>query len=205
MVAILRGGLGQTLSKRKKMYFVPAVLALMVYMIYPSFVLAGTVGAAAWVYLMFGGPKSNDRVRSRVRVEVAYRILSVKALAISGDYDDLTYDVHQTSTPDEFQNTILRSRLRDASGATSEGWQKFAKTIKRHSRPLLKADRNLLINLYKMIIVQITSQPSSRIEGSRSFLLSREKEDFARNLAKIWGIRPDTVNAIFSEQRVVLS
>ena len=187
------------------MYFVPAVLALMVLLIYPSFVLAALIAAFAWVYLAFGGSKSSERVSSRVRVEVAYRILSVKALAISGDYDELTYDVHQTSTPDEFQNTILRSRLRDAAGATSEGWRVFAKTIRRHSRPLLKVDRNHLINLYKMIIVQITSQPSSRLDGSRSFLLSPEKEAFARELAKIWSIRPATVQDVFSEQRVVLT
>lgn len=187
------------------MYFVPIVLALMVYMIYPSFVLAGVFGLMAWAYLRFGGPKSSDRVRSRVRVEVAYRILSVKALAISGDYDELTYDVHQTSTPDEFQNTILRSRLRDAAGATSEGWQIFAKRIKRHSRPLLKSDRNFLINLYKMIIVQITSQPSSRVEGSRHFLLNREKSEFIMNLAKIWGIRREMACQIITEQRVVMS
>ena len=187
------------------MYFVPVVLAVMVLLIYPSIVVATAIGAFAWIYLQFGGPKTGDRVRARIRVEVAYRILSVKALAITGDYDDLTYDVHQTSTPDEFQNTILRSRLRDAAGGTPEGWRFSAKTIKRNSRPLTKADPNFLINLYKMIITQITSQPSSRIENSRQFILDKKKAAFAAELAKIWGIPPGKVDSLLAEQRVIIA
>ena len=185
------------------MYSVPLVLALMVILIYPSLVIATTIAVAAWFYLQFGGPKSSDRVRARVRVEVAYRILSVKALAVSGDYDDLTYRVHETSTPDEFQNTILRSRLRDAAGATSDGWRRAAKTIKRNSRPLLKADPNHLRNLFTMIITQMTSQPSSRIANSRNFRLGPEKTAFVRELAKIWSIPVAAQDAILRQLSVV--
>jgi len=180
------------------MYFVPALIAAAIFLVFPSWTVALTLGGLAWLYLHFAGRKPRVAELSRIRIELAFRTLSVKALAISGDYDQITYDVHAVNTPDLAENSTLRALLRDAAGASHDGWRQAARRVKRACRK----DQEQLYDLLTGLVIQMTSQPSARSSRKGQYLLSDDKQRFLFDVAKMWGIGPKTLRGILANNSV---
>lgn len=183
------------------MYFVPALLAAAALLVYPSWTVALVVAILSWLYLRYAGSKPRAAELSRIRLELAFRTLSVKALAISGDYDQVTYDVHAVNTPDLAENSSLRALLRDAAGATHDGWKDAARRVRRGARK----DPAELHTLLTGLVIQMTSQPSARVAGGAHYVLSDEKQRFLMEVGKLWGIGPKTLRGILSQNHVAPS
>lgn len=181
------------------MYFVPILLAVMIYLAYPSMVIAGAVAALAWLYLTMAGSKPRREQLATIRRDLAYRTLSVKALAISADYDQTTYDVHAINTPDEPENSALRAKLRDAAAASRDGWKQAARRLRRETRK----DQRALLEHLSGIVIQLTAQPSARVAGSAHYRLDDEVQDFLVALGKIWGIGPRNVRDVLVRNQVM--
>jgi len=180
------------------MYFVPALIAATLFLAFPSWTVALTVAGLAWMYLTFAGRKPHAAELSRIRLELAFRTLSVKALAISGDYDQLTYDVHTSNTPDLAENSTLRALLRDAAGASHEGWKGAAKRVRKGARK----DQVELHALMTGLVIQMTSQPSARGGSTGNYVLTDEKQRFLKDVGKMWGIGPRNICGILIKNRV---
>lgn len=180
------------------MYFVPVLIAAAIFLAFPSLTVALGVGGLAWMYLQFAGRKPRAAELSKIRVELAFRTLSVKALAISGDYDQVTYDVHAVNTPDLAENSTLRAKLRDAAGVTHDGWKQAAKRVKRACRK----DQEQLYDLLTGLVIQMTSQPSARTTRKGQYHLSDEKQRFLVELAKMWGMGPKTLRGVLASNSV---
>lgn len=183
------------------MYFVPALFALATFLVLPSWVAAVSVGLFCWIYLQFAGRKPRAAELATIKTELAFRTLSVKALAISGDYDQITFDVHAVNTPDMMENSALRALLRDAAGATHDGWKQAARRVRQGARK----KPQMLHTLMTGLVIQMTSQPSARIPGSRYYKLSDEKQKFLMELGKMWGIGPRTLRGILEKNEVAPS
>lgn len=183
------------------MYFVPILLALMIYLAYPSMVIAGSVAGLAWLYLAFAGARPRREQLAHIRRDLAYRTLSVKALAITGGYDQTTYDVHAINTPDEPENSALRAKLRDAAAASRDGWKQAARRLRKETR----RDQRMLLDHLSGIVIQLTSQPGARVAGSRHYRLDDEVQDFLVDLGRVWGIGPRNVREVLVRNDVMPS
>lgn len=63
----------------------------------------------------------------------------------------------------------------------------------------------MLHTLMTGLVIQMTSQPSARIPGSRYYKLSDEKQKFLMELGKMWGIGPRTLRGILEKNEVAPS
>ena len=180
------------------MYFVPILFASAAMLIYPSWTVGGVVALLSWFYLQFAGRKLHREELSTITTELAFRTLSVKALAINGDYDDITYDVHQVNTPDLPENSIMRARLRNAAGASHDGWKEAARRVRRGA----KNDPAKLHTLLNGLVIQLTSQPSARTPVQGVYNLTKEVQLFLLEVAKMWGIGPNNLRSILDKRHV---
>lgn len=160
------------------MYFLPLLFALLSFLLYPSLLLAGTVGLLAWGYLVFAGEDVSTNQRAAMRGKIAFRILSVKLLRLNGNVDENTYHHHGQLTADEPENSELRSDLRNAAFPVGDGWEFWAKEVWQVYRrmPLTVLDR------YYSLFVQMANGQDGLSDESQRRLLQ---------IAKMWGIGPE--------------
>lgn len=175
-----------------KMYFMPFLVAVLALLLYPSLVLAVGLGLITAAYLRFGGRPVPRATMKLLNGQIAYRMLSVKLLALNGTSDADTYHVHAMLTPDEPENAELRGLLRDAAATTGAGWKSFARTV----RAVYGADPAQLLDRFEMLILQLRAQP----EG-----VTAETQDRLIHLAKQWKIGPQKARSFLTDNNVTLS
>ncbi len=174
------------------MYFVPVILAVCAMLLYPSVLLGAAIAALAWLYLSYGGIKISPQERLELRTKLAYRVLSVKVLAISGRFSEETYATHALVTSDDAENAVLRTRLRDAAGLTADGWEHPARVLGSSFR---KAPAELSKRL-GYLIAQIADQPMGTDEPSQIRIME---------IAKMWKLGPKHVRELFDKYRVEMA
>jgi hypothetical protein len=174
------------------MYFVPLLLAIAVLLAYPSMLLAAGLGLLAWIYLAHGGRKVSKNEAVEIRSHIAYRVLSVKLLAISGEFDETTYEMHALMTSDFSENAALRGTLRDCAGWRADGWEHSARVLASlyHNQP-----DQLSVRLHRLI-AQVMVQPGGNAEATQSRIV---------DVAKVWKLGPKHVRGLFSEQGVEMT
>jgi hypothetical protein len=174
------------------MYFVPAILAIAAMFVYPSILLGLGVAALAWLYLAYGGSKVSPAEALELRTKIAYRVLSVKTLAISGLFDEDTYSTHALVTSDDSENAALRTVLRDSTGWTPDGWEHPARVIGSSFR---KAPGELSKRL-GYLIAQIAAQPNGTQDAGQIRIME---------IAKMWGLGPKHVRELFEKNAVEMA
>lgn len=174
------------------MYFVPAILAIAAMFVYPSVLLGLGVAALTWLYLAYGGNKVTPAEMLELRTKIAYRVLSVKVLAISGQFDDETYRIHALVTSDDAENAALRTSLRDSTGRTPDGWEHPARVIGSAFR---KAPAELSKRL-DYLIAQIAAQPNGTQDAGQTRIME---------IARIWNLGPVHVRGLFDKNAVEMS
>ena len=168
------------------MYFVPILLALATMLVYPSVLLGVAVGALAWLYLAKGGSAVGRNRIDEIRTQLAYRVLSVKLLAVSGRLDDETYRQHGVLTVDYADNSQLRGSLRDCAGGRPDGWEDSAKLL----RSVFRKEPKQLSDRLRKLILQIAVQPGGLEDASQIRLME---------IAKVWNLGPKHVRGLFEE------
>lgn len=170
-------------------------------MVYPSTLLAVVVGVAAWLYLVRGGETPDPGDVAAVRGQIAYRVLSVKMMALNGVVDDDACEVHALATPDYVENSILRAKLRDAAAASPEHWQSAARTV----LAVYGAKAEDLVSRLNDLVVQVTAQPACIFHADGSSDLDERVQVRLMEVAKMWGIGPNRTRAVLEDNNVVLA
>lgn len=171
------------------MYFVPLILAVAAILAYPSPLLAAAVGGAAWLYLARGGSRIDPSEMLEMRTKLAYRVLSVKVLAISGRMDEQSYRIHALVTSDDAENAGLRTALRDSTGWTPQGWEHPARVLERNFRGA-PAELSRRVDY---LIAQIAAQPGGTSDASQERVME---------IAKTWSLGPVHVRGLFDKHGV---
>lgn len=170
-------------------------------MLYPSTVVAVVVGVAAWLYLVRGGETPDHGDVIAVRGQIAYRVLSVKTMALNGEVDDDACEVHALATPDYVENSILRAKLRDAAAASPEHWQGAAKAV----LSVYGAKAENLVSRLNDLVVQVTAQPACIFHSDGSSELDEKVQIRLMDIAKMWGIGPNRTRAVLEDNNVILA
>lgn len=169
------------------MYFLPILLAITAFLIYPSLLLAAGVGILTFAYFTFGGERLAARAKATARGQIAYRMLSVKILAMNGEIDENTYHAHALVTPDEAETSELRGQLRDAAATTGQGWKELARRLR------YIYDAETLVDRLDILLVQLNAQPGP---------ITPETEQRIIEIAKIWKIGPNTLRKLMNDSEI---
>lgn len=174
------------------MYFLPLLFGLVAFLLYPSILLSTGVAILVWSYLQFAGFRMDGGKRLKIRGQLAYRILSVKLLSLNGGMTDETYKHHAQLTPDEPETSELRSDLRNAAYSTGDGWEFWAREV----RKVYKRDPLVILDRYEILIVQLQNG-----EGG----LSDKSQDRLIQIGKMWGVGPNKAREFLADVAVTPS
>lgn len=181
--------------------YMPILVAVATMLIYPSMVLAFLLAMGTWAYLRYAGRKVDPAARASIEGKLAFRVLSVKFLAMNGEMDDAAFETHGHSTVDEPENSALRADLRDVASRTADGWQDAARRIAR----VYKDEPESRFNRLNLLIVQLTSQPGSRQIQNGFRHLPDEVQDNLIRVAKLWKIGPKRFRELLADNQVAPS
>ncbi len=171
------------------MFFLPILVALIAFFLFPSVLLAGTLGALVWLYLSFAGQSNTAKQKLIRRGQIAYRLLSVKLLTLNGDMNEDTYKVHGLLTPDAPETGELRNLLRNAAFTTGDGWKHWAHEVRR----VYKGNALEILDRFEMLVVQLKSSAAPVSDESQSRLIE---------IAKLWGIGPEKAREYLAEMEI---
>src|SRR3546814_1444611 len=160
--------------------------------LFRSYIAAGAVGLATAVYFRFAGQGVPEHTIKLLRGQIAYRILSVKLLSLSGEMDEATVSFHSQLTPDEPENSELRGLLRDASATSGDGLIDQARIV----RQIYGADPLQILDRLEMLVVQLAATPQGVTEESQARIVE---------VCKLWKVGPEKVLRIFEENQVQIS
>lgn len=175
-----------------KMYFMPILVAVLSLLLVPSPLLAVGLGLLVAAYLRFGGERVEPVTMKLLRGQIAYRLLSVKLLALNGPTDEDTYRVHGLLTPDQPENAELRGLLRDAAALTGAGWKGQARIV----RAVYGKEPAEIVDRYEKLLLQFRAQPVP---------VSADTEARMVELGKIWKIGPDKARHLFAKNGIEMS
>ncbi|QAY80126.1 hypothetical protein [Sphingosinicella sp. BN140058] len=170
----------------KKMFYVPVLAFVLAVLLVPSTVAAAVLALLVFAYLKYAGQPFNRADANNLRAQIAYRLLSVKLLALNGPMDDDTFDVHADIAPDEPQAAELRGKLREAAFAYPDDWAEYARQVYRAYRkdPVQLADR------LEFIVCQLRATPGN---------ISADSQDRLIQLAKSWKFGPEHVRGLLAK------
>lgn len=168
-------------------------------MVYPSAFLGLAVGLLVWLFLTRAGEKPEQSELARIRGQIAYRVLSVKLMALNGDVDDGSMEVHYLATADQPENSVMRALLRDAGGTTPDHWQSSARAV-----GAVYGAEDLLSRLNDLV-VQVTAQPSCVPVDEYSFRLDEAVQVRIMEIAKMWKIGPNRTRRVLEDNAVIVS
>ncbi|AXK44088.1 hypothetical protein [Erythrobacter aureus] len=171
------------------MFFLPILVALIAFLLFPSVLLAGGLGTLTWLYLTFAGQSNTSRDVLIRRGKIAYRLLSVKLLTLNGDMNDDTYKVHGLLTPDEPETAELRNLLRNAAFTTGDGWKHWAREVRR----VYKNEPTIILDRFEMLVVQLKASAAPVSDESQGRLVE---------IAKLWGIGPEKVREYLAKMEI---
>jgi hypothetical protein len=168
-------------------------------MVYPSALLGIAVGLLVWLFLTRAGETPEQGELARIRGQIAYRVLSVKLMALNGEVDDGAVEVHYLATADQPENSVMRALLRDAGGVTPDHWQSSARAVGSIYGP-----EDLLSRLNDLV-VQVTAQPACVPVDGHSFHLDEAVQVRIMEIAKMWKIGPNRTRRVLEDSSVILS
>ena len=179
------------------MYFLPLILAFGSFALYPSTLLSLALGVGSWLYLARFGEKPDPEVLRQIPGQLAYRVLSVKLLALNGPVDERAAEIHALATPDYVENAMLRARLRGAASAADDGWQDAARTI----QAVYGSNPDDVVRKFGDLVAQITGQDCTPyVDGH--YDLAPDTLERLGEIARMWRIGPARMNEALADNHV---
>lgn len=156
------------------MWFLPALAALLSYLIIPSLLLSAAVAIGAAVFLV-AAAEEHQATFFLLRNELYFRILCVKLLTLNGPTTKQVWSVHNRVTEDPAKTHGLRVLLRRAAVAHPDAWEWYAKRIAKNyrNRP------EVLDELYQLLWEQLGAAEHGVTQDSQRRLI---------RVASMWGI-----------------